>query len=61
VTKIHFADVAGIVVKKHQSIIRGLNCLKQRTEGPLHRETAVTVFLVTIKVWLPFNNFHNAK
>ena len=53
--------VAGFLEKKHRSIIRGQNRLKQVRDGPLHRETAVADFLETFKVWLPLDNFDNAE
>jgi hypothetical protein len=53
--------VAGFLEKKHRSIIRGQNRLKQLRDGPLHWETAVADFLETFETWLPLDNFDNAE
>jgi hypothetical protein len=53
--------VAGSLEKKHRSIIRGQNRLKQSRDGPLHWETAVADFLETFETWLPLENFNNAE
>jgi hypothetical protein len=53
--------VAGFLEKKHRSIIRGQNRLKQVRDGPLHWETAVADFLATFETWLPLVNFDNAE
>ena len=53
--------VAGFLEKKHRSIIRGQNRLKQVRDRPLHWETAVADSLDTFKVWLPLDNFNNAE
>jgi len=53
--------VAGFLEKKHQSSIRGQNCLQQQQDGPLHWEMAVADFLETFEKWLPLENFDNAK
>jgi hypothetical protein len=53
--------VAGLLEKKHWSIIRVQNRLKQRRDGPLHWVTAVTDFLETFETWLPLDNFDNAE
>jgi hypothetical protein len=53
--------VAGFLEKKHRSIIRGQNRLKQLQNGPLHWETAVADFLETFETWLPLENFDNAE
>jgi hypothetical protein len=53
--------VAGLLQKKHRSIIRGQNLLKQLRDGPLHWETAVADFVETFKTWLPLENFDNAE
>jgi len=53
--------VAGLLEKKHRSIIRGQNRLKQVRDTPLHWETAVAEFLATFKNWLPLVNFDNAQ
>jgi len=53
--------VAGFLEKKHRSIIRGQNRLKQLRNGPLHWETAVADFLETFETWLPLENFDNAE
>jgi hypothetical protein len=53
--------VAGLLQKKHPSIIRGQNRLKQLRDGPLHWETAVEDFVETFKTWLPLENFDNAE
>ena len=52
--------VAGFLEKKHRSIIRGQNRLKQVRDGPLHWETAVADFLATFKNWLLLVNFDTA-
>jgi len=53
--------VAGFLEKKHLSIIRGQNRLKQVRNGPLRWEMLVTDFLETFKTWLPLDNFDNAE
>jgi len=53
--------VAGFLEKKHRSIIRGQNRLKQVEDGPLRLETAVRDFLATFENWLPLVNFDNAE
>jgi len=53
--------VAGYLEKKHRSIIRGQNRLKQLRNGPLHWETAVADFLETFETWLLLENFDNAQ
>jgi len=53
--------VAGILEKKHRSIIRGQNHLKQLRNGPRHWETAVADFLETFETWLRLENFDNAE
>ena len=53
--------VAGFLEKKHRSINRGQNCLKQLRNGPLHWEMAVAEFLETFETWLPWENFDNAE
>jgi hypothetical protein len=53
--------VAGFLEKKHRSIIRGQNRLKQLRDGPLHWETVVADFLETFETWLPLENFDNAE
>jgi len=53
--------VAGFLEKKHRSIIRGQNRLKQVRDGPLHWETAVADFLATFETWLPLVNIDNAE
>jgi len=53
--------VAGFLEKKHRSIIRGQNRLKQLRDEPLHWERAVADFLETFETWLPLENFDNAK
>jgi hypothetical protein len=40
---------AGFLEKKHRSIIRGQNRLKQLRDGPLHWETADADFLETFE------------
>jgi len=54
-------SVAGFLEKKHQSIMRGQNRLKQLRDGPLHWETAVADFLETFETWLPLANFNDAE
>jgi hypothetical protein len=53
--------VAGLLEKKHWSIIRGQNRLKQLRDGPLHWVIAVADFLKTFETWLPLDNFDNAE
>jgi hypothetical protein len=53
--------MVGFFKKKHRSIIRGQNRLKQVRNGPLHWEMAVADFLVTFENWLPLVNFDNAE
>jgi len=53
--------VAGFLEKKHWSIIRGQNQLKQLRDGPLHWETAVGDFWKTFESLLPLDNFDNAE
>jgi len=53
--------VAGFLEKKHRSIIRGQNRVKQLRDGPLHWETAVADFWETFQSWLPLDNFDNAE
>jgi hypothetical protein len=53
--------VAGFLEKNHQFIIWGLNRLKQRRGGPLHKKTVVADSLETFKTWLPLENFDNAE
>jgi hypothetical protein len=53
--------VAGLLEKKHRSIIRGQNRLKQLRDGSLNWETAVADFLETFETWLPLDNFDNAE
>jgi len=53
--------VAGFLGKKHRSIIRGQNRMKQVRDGPLHWKTAVADFLVTFENLLPLFNFDNAE
>jgi len=53
--------VAGFLEKKHRSIIRGQNDLKQVRDGPLYWATVVADFLETFEVWLPLDNFDNAE
>jgi hypothetical protein len=53
--------VAGFLEKKHQSIIKGQNCLKQLLYGPLHWDTAVADFLESFKTQLPLENLDNAE
>jgi len=53
--------MAGFLEKKHRSIIRGQNWLKQLRDEPLHWEIAVADFLETFETWLPLDNFNNAE
>ena len=53
--------VAGFHKKKHQSMIRGQNRLKQLQDRPLHWETAVGDFLETFETRLRLENFDNAE
>jgi len=53
--------VAGFLEKKHRSIIRGWNRLKQLRDGPLHWETAVADFLETFESLRPLDDFDNAE
>ena len=53
--------VAGFLEKKHRSIIRGQNRLKQLRDGPLHWETAVADVFETFETWLLLDNFDNAE
>jgi hypothetical protein len=53
--------VAGILGKKHQSIVRGQNRLKQRRDGHVHWETAVVDILETFETWLPVEHFDNVE
>jgi len=51
--------VAGCLEKKHRSIIRGQNRLKQLRDGRLNREMAVADFLETFGTWLALENIDN--
>jgi hypothetical protein len=53
--------VAGLLKKKHWSIIPGQNRLKQLRDGPQRWEMAVADFLETFETWLPLKNFDNAE
>jgi hypothetical protein len=53
--------VAGFLEKKHQSIIWGQNHLIKLQDEPLHRETAVAVFLETFETWRTEENFNTAE
>jgi len=53
--------VAGFLEKKHRSIVRGQNRLKQLRDGPLHWEMVVADYLETFECWLPLDNFDNAE
>jgi hypothetical protein len=53
--------VAGSLEKKHWSIIRGQNCLRQAQDRPLHWEMAVADLFTTFENWLPLGNFDNAE
>ena len=53
--------MAGILEKKHRSIIPGQNRLKQQRNGPLHWEMGVAEFLDTFDKWLPLEKFDNAE
>jgi len=53
--------VAGFLEKRHRSIIRGQNRLKQFRDGPRHWETAVADYFATFENWLPLVNFDNAE
>jgi hypothetical protein len=52
--------VAGFLEKKHLSIIRGQNHLKQLQNGPLHREMVFAYFLKTFETGLRLEIFDNA-
>ena len=52
---------AGCLEKKHRSIIRGQNRLKQLRDVPLHWEIAVADLLEPFETWLPLDNLDNAK
>jgi hypothetical protein len=53
--------VAGFLEKKHRSIIRGQNLLKQLKDGHLHWETPVADLFERFETWLPLDNFDNAE
>jgi len=53
--------VAGLLKKKHRSILWGQNRLKRVCVGPLHWEMAVADFLETLEKWVPLENFDNAE
>ena len=53
--------VTGLLEKKHWSIIRAQNHLKQARDGHLHRETVVTDLLATFESWVPLVNLHNVE
>jgi len=53
--------VAEFLKKKHRSIFREQNWLKQGQDGPLHWEIEVAHFLVTFENWLPLVNSDNAE
>ena len=53
--------VAGVLEKKHRSMIRAQNRLKQVRDGPLQWEMAVADCLETFKVWRPVDNSDNAE
>ena len=48
-------------MKKHRSIIRGQDRLKQLQDGPLHWEMTVAHLLETFDTWLHLENFDNAR
>jgi hypothetical protein len=51
--------VAGMLEKKHRSIIWGQNCPKLLRDGLLHREMAVADLLETFETRLHLENFNN--
>jgi hypothetical protein len=53
--------VVGFLEKKHRSIIRGQNRLKQVQDRPLYWETAVADFLAIFETWVPLVNFDTAE
>ena len=53
--------VAGYLEKKHRSIIRGQNCLKQLRDGPLDWETEVADCLETFVTWARLKMFDHAE
>ena len=53
--------VAGFVQKKHRSIIRGQNLLKQVRDGLLHREMVVADIIATFEIRLRLVNFDDAE
>jgi len=53
--------VAEFPEKKHQSLVRRQNQLKQVQDGPLHWESAVAHFLMTFENGLRLVNFDNAE
>jgi hypothetical protein len=53
--------VAGFFEKKHRSIIRRQNRLKQVSYAVPHWETADAEFLETFGNWLPVINFDTAE
>jgi hypothetical protein len=52
--------MAGPFEKLHQSIIQGLNWMKQHPDGPLHYETAVEYFIAIYEIWLQLNYLEKA-
>ena len=53
--------VAGLLEKKHRSIIQGQNDLKAVRDVPLQWERVVADVLETFEVWMPLDNFDNAE
>jgi hypothetical protein len=54
-------SVAGVLEKKHRSIIQGLNRLKQLPDGILHCVMVVADCLATFVTWLPMVNIDTAE
>jgi hypothetical protein len=53
--------VAGFLGKKHRSVIRGQNWLKQLRDGTLHLEVAFADYFETFETWLALENFDYAE
>ena len=52
---------AGLLKKKHPSIIPGHNLVKQRQDRPLHWERAVADIVETSETWLPLEDFDHTE
>jgi len=51
--------VAEFLEKKHQSMIRGQNCVTQLRDGPLHWVMVIADFSENLEDWLTLEYLHN--